>query len=605
MAKKKAPPARVEISNSFADAAAAEQRGTRILWRSQPGPQTEALLRKEFEIFMGGAKFGGKSYLGIGWLMAGNPEVPWEKATPIDVSYLNCPQYRALAIRRNLIDLESWVDEARLVYEPMGAEYKQNPDEFVFPSGAKIILGHLDTHDAAYKYFGQRIQRAFVDELTFIPDFKTYQLLMSCVRSTIPGVRAQMLLTGNPGGPGHSWVESRFINPLDEHGIPIPPQTPIIEESFNPFLKQKVQITRIFIPAKISDNKIGIEQDPLYYNRLAGMDEAEKKAYLYGDWSAFKGEYFKSFRPVHRGEEPTNACHVVSLQQRKLEPWWPRWIGMDWGYKHNSAAFWACQDPNGQIIIYRELVSPEVSAVEFGMAIAVASRDDIRGLEKKNMILHLGPDAWQQRDEPNTIAELITSGIQRMYGYSAAYIIEDDGMAPSQTGEVSIGVVKAPHARIMGWQYIRELMRWKTPDLPPGTITKTREILPKLLISDTCTRLIKAIPSASYAKDGEDVFKTDSPEDDILDGFRYLLAAHKFMQNTEPYQVFYARRMEAAEALHPEGMDGMMQFFVAQKIQQDFKGKDHNTPMMVNRSSSRRARFNRQEWATQRGISVQ
>jgi len=148
-----------------------QEQGERVLWSPQEGPQTATLFRQEFEIFYGGAKFSGKSYLGIGWLISGNQTVPIEKCTPIDISYVNCPQYRALAIRANLIDLESWIDEARRVYEPMGAQFKQNPDEFHFPSGAKIVLGHLDTSDAAYKYFGQVIHRVFVDELTFIPDF--------------------------------------------------------------------------------------------------------------------------------------------------------------------------------------------------------------------------------------------------------------------------------------------------------------------------------------------------------------------------------------------------------------------------------------------------
>jgi len=78
------------------------------------------------------------------------------------------------------------------------------------------------------------------------------------------------------------------------------------------------------------------------------------------------------------------------------------------------------------------------------------------------------------------------------------------------------------------------------------------------------------------------------------------------MQHTEPYQVFHARRMEDVQARHPEGMDGITQFFVEQKIQQDFQGQQHNQPLMIHRASSRRGKmFNRQEWASQRGLPVQ
>jgi len=503
--------------------ASQEEREKTIIWEPQAGPQTIALLREEFEIFVGGSKGGGKSYLGIGWLISGNPSVPIDKCTPIDISYINCPDYRALAIRANLIDLESWREEAMAVYGKMGAEFKHNPDEIVFPSGAKIILGHLDNSDAVYKYFGQVVHRVFLDELTFVPDFKIYQKLMSCLRSAIKGIRPQMLLTGNPGGPGHSWVQSRFITPVDEKGNRIPPLTPIVDKSFNPFLKRYVEISRIYIPARIGDNKKLVQMDPMYYSRLMGMDEAERKAYIDGDWDAFLGTYFTSFRGIHKEGEPDNACHVVSLKDknalhyRELQAWWPRWIGVDWGYKHCSSALWGCQDPNGQAIIYRELIGSEISAFELGMSIALATMDDFKGLERKNILLFLSPDAFSKRDETNTIAELITSGIQRVLGPATTYILKADEENGNRGGSISIGVTPAQNARIIGWQHMRELMRWKQTTVSGAGFTMKDEILPRLLISDECKRLIQAIPSATYAKDGEDVLKTTAADDDILD----------------------------------------------------------------------------------------
>jgi hypothetical protein len=593
MAKKKVAASKVSIGQSIRDIPG--QQMERVLWAPQEGPQTQALLRQEFELLLGGAKGGGKSACGIGWLVSGNPTVPSSKTTPIDISYVNCPDYRALALRKNLIDLNSWIDEARRVWGPMGAEFKQNPDMFEFPSGAKIILGHLDSADSVYKYFGNVVHRIFLDELTFIPDYKTYNMLKSCVRSTVSGIRPQLLLTANPGGKGHAWVRARFIDPIDESGKRIPPLTPMIERSFNPFLKQWTQTSRIYIPARLADNKILLQNDPTYYDRLNLMDEQERKAYLYGDWSAFEGEVFTSFRAEHKEGEPDNACHVIT--PRKLEPWWPRWIGGDWGYGHSSAIFWACQDPNGQVIIYRELVAKEVGSVELGMAIAHASLPDIKGLEKKNMVFYLSPDTWAKRDEPNSIAEMVTVGIQRILGASAGYLMEEDRPASPVVGTPSIGVTKAYHARVLGWQYMRELMRWReVPELV--SLTSGREKLPKLQIFDTCTRLIRAIPTATYDKDGEDVLKTKSAEDDVLDGARYCLVAHKFMTNREPYHVFHARRMDIAQERHPEGLDGMSEFFVSQKAMEDYNKSSSTTPMRLSRSSSRRFKlFDREKFA--------
>lgn len=948
-AKKKAQASQIAIGRSLNDIPG--QQRERVLWAPQEGPQTEALLRQEFEILLGGAKGGGKSQAGIGWLVSGNPTfIPSRGQTPIDISYVNCADYRALALRKNLIDLSSWIDEARRVWEPMGAVFRQNPDMFEFPSGAKIILGHLDSADSVFKYFGNVVHRVFLDELTFIPDYKTFNMLKSCVRTTIPGIRAQLLLTANPGGPGHcvpygevltpnrgwieiqniaigdavftikptgemvessvdqihaqmyegplnliearglhvcctpehkiartggtrwnnhqaftlaalndfpgqasilrsaswngkaigefevpyyhtrqvrleqpkrlsgklfaalfgwfvsegytierdkmfgiaqskesgrnqirellkecgfdfnetptgftvyspswwsffrqfgkvhykfipafiknatqdelaclfaammagdgsqrsedyggqyytssrkladdfcevalklgyivycterqrdpveilgkqmrsrqkcyeisfkktvsggteiltgnhrysvftntkrksdikfvdyrgpvycigvpethtfiirqngcvwvsgnSWVKARFIRPIDEAGKVIPPMTPMVERSFNPFLRQWTEQTRIYIPARLADNKILLETDPTYYDRLNLMDEQERRAYLHGDWSAFEGEVFTSFRAEHKEGEPDHACHVI--KPYKLEPWWPRWIGGDWGYGHASAIFWACQDPNGQVIIYRELVAKEVGSVELGMAIAHASLPDIKGLEKRNIVFYLAPDCWQKRDEPNSIAEMVTVGIQRILGASAGYLMDEDDQSSPTVTTPSIGVRKAYNPRVMGWQYMRELMRWK--EVPELLRLDTKlEKLPKLQIFDNCVRLIRAIPTATYDKDGEDVLKTKAAEDDVLDGIRYTLMAHKFMTNKEPFHVFHARRMDIAQERHPEGMDGISEFFVSQKALQDYNKSTVGAPIALPRASSRRFKiFDREKWA--------
>ena len=52
-------------------------------------------------------------------------------------------------------------------------------------------------------------------------------------------------------------------------------------------------------------------------------------------------------------------------------------------------------------------------------------------------------------------------------------------------------------------------------------------VLPKLQIDMVCKLLRKAIPTAIYLDDGEDVQKVSTDTDDALDAARYTLAAHK------------------------------------------------------------------------------
>ena len=72
-------------------------------------------------------------------------------------------------------------------------------------------MGHLDDDRAVEKYFGNVVHRAAVDELTFIDSLSNYTKLLSCVRSNVKGLKPQLLLTGNPGGPGSAWVLDRFV----------------------------------------------------------------------------------------------------------------------------------------------------------------------------------------------------------------------------------------------------------------------------------------------------------------------------------------------------------------------------------------------------------
>jgi hypothetical protein len=58
------------------------------------------------------------------------------------------PRYRALVLRRNADDLKDWIDRARELYAPTGAQFVGNPVEIRFPSGALIRTNHLKDQNA-------------------------------------------------------------------------------------------------------------------------------------------------------------------------------------------------------------------------------------------------------------------------------------------------------------------------------------------------------------------------------------------------------------------------------------------------------------------------
>src|SRR5262249_36778197 len=154
-------------------------------------------------------------------------------------------------------------------------------------------------------------QRWLLEEATLVPEFKSYLMVRSCVRSVYPEMHAQIFLTANPGGPGHSWVRDRFVKPKDKDGNIIEPKTTITERiPTNP----PVDITRIYTPSKLKDNP-ALDADPFYQANLMGLPEAERRAYLDGDWDALSGVYFSEFRLHPLIGEPPEARHVIAAKQ--------------------------------------------------------------------------------------------------------------------------------------------------------------------------------------------------------------------------------------------------------------------------------------------------
>jgi hypothetical protein len=282
-------------------------------WKPHPR-QEVALRRREFEVLYGGARGGGKTDAGLVWLT-------WDTENP---------KYRALVIRKNADDLSDWLDRANVMYNGQGVEIIGKPAIIKFPSGAVIRTGHLKDDQAYTKYQGHEYHRMLIEELTQIPDVERYLKLISSCRSTVPGLKAQIFATCNPGGIGHAWVKERFV---DEG------------KWGEPFKDDKTGRTRIFIPAKVDDNPTLMTNDPSYVDFLNGLPDNLRKAWRDGDWDVFAGQFFPEFiRDVH------------VIRPIEIPSSWRRVRGLDYGYTAPSACIWGAVDYDDNIYIYRELL---------------------------------------------------------------------------------------------------------------------------------------------------------------------------------------------------------------------------------------------------------
>ena len=548
----------------------------------QPGQQSELMYRYEFETLIAGEKGSGKSIASIVWMVRGNLDVPDKEKSQTDILYINNPLYRGAVIRRNIDDLNEWVENAKRVYgtegDLLGATYTKQPREFTWASGAKIILLHMGDSDSYQRVTGQSITRLFWDEITFEPSLDVYEKVYSSIRSTHKDLRAQILLACNPEGPGLPWVKERFVRFADKSGRIYKPGEVMDVAIYNPITKTAQSVKRLFLHWRLGQNKILLENDPMYAARLASIsNESLRKAYLEGDFDAAGGKFF-AFRRQRSEGEPENACHVYDASKVVIQPWWPRLIGLDWGYSHWFCAIKIAMSPDGRVWAIDELAHKGVGSRDLGAMLGRWCQSDMAGLKSCGVApvipIFLSPDAIEQRrDDFGTTAENIRDGINMVYGAGASEImsgddtgIDDFTLRKLMQTESKMPLRRASNRRHVGWDRIRELMNWTQiaePDLRQydneyamrlavekdaheyfryqQQFIKPPEALPKLQVSSRLRYLPDALEAAvSSPTDLEDIAppKRGNKDivqlhDDVLDAFRYgAMATNLYTQNT-------------------------------------------------------------------------
>lgn len=642
------------------------------------GPQATALTQLAYEILFGGEKGGGKTAAMTVWMVSGNPHLPdyMKDGTPIPVnqSYVYHPSYRGLVLRRNVKDLRAWIGEASKVYAMLGGEFVDG--EFRFPSGAIIWTGHLEDESSYEKYQGTpELHRVAIEEVCQIPSFELYMQVVSCIRSKTEGLRPQIFLTANPIGPGLGWVADRFVRVLDEKGKRVEPGTRIVEKVTNPITQEVGEIDRVFIRAGLRDNPFLLADKTYVYN-LARLPEKLRKAYLEGDWDALSGQYFDQWRPSGpMVGEPENANHVIGPRNTnlrkhekglsvpewerypELREWWPRSIGGDIGYAHDSAFIFGARNPdNERIHVYKELVFQLTGYETIGVDLGRSVYPELVQLPSGTMTLWLARDAFQHRGDDQgikSIVELLMRGLSQVLGEDAVHCPdieiekrrEHEGMPRSgrpfdvdenfwkdfekweeevrQRRRVGITILKCNSNRVLGWSYMRDALNWVPPAAPGGgkfdydvyqklfrdaSVEKAVEYLqaaqpshveyPMLQVwEEACPKLISAIPSAVHdEKNPEDVDKTHFDGMDELDALRYmLLGLESGVGIEEPFAEWKAKTIRDWERRNPDAGAGDRRW-LDYYIEDQEAEQYGGESFSLERSSRARGREARQAW---------
>jgi len=317
--------------------------------------QKEFLLSKAKYTAYGGARGGGKS---------------WALRYKLLLLCLRYAGIRTVIIRRTFPELrENHVGALYELAVKTGlAEYSETHKVFKFINGSQIKLGYLDSESDLLQYQGLEFDVIALDEATQIGE-RAFAVLAASLRGANDFPK-RMYLTCNPGGVGHGWVKRLFIDRAFREG-----ENP---EDYR------------FIPALVYDNDALMESNPDYVKQLEMLPNELRKAWLFGEWDVFAGQFFTEFdERVHSAKLtlPKNAEHYCAL---------------DYGLDMLAALFIAV-DEKGRAYVYDEIY-------ESGLIVSEAAKK-IREKCTQNMVFIAPADLWsRQKDSGKSIAELFAEG---------------------------------------------------------------------------------------------------------------------------------------------------------------------------------------------------
>lgn len=442
----------------------------RYNYTPHPGPQTRAHEVAADEVFYGGAAGGGKSR--------------WARAMAV-LHCLRFPGIKVIIFRRTFPDLRRSVEEPMRAELPRAlASYNKQDHTFTFANGSRLELAYLAKRDDVENYQGAEYQLVVFEELTHFTEDQ-YLYLKSRLRAAgrvrdmleQAGLRPRMIATGNPGGVGHLWVKARFVDPAPP-GVVF--QTRPTAEEPNPG-------TRVYIPARATDNP---SLDAGYLERLDALPPERRAALRDGDWDVLAGVRFASWR---------RGVHVIDPSELPLSPGEGlRAVGVDYGSSAPFAALWGCKLADDLVVVYRELYVKGLTPRQQAEAIRAAEAEDERIPGARPLPIALDPSTWARAaDRP---LATIRDGLPPVGSIARAY----HDVFPGQ-------VVKAWNDRVAGWTLVDEHLRVRGDGLP------------RLLVYNTCTNLIRTLPA--LPRDRVRVEDVDTKaEDHAADALRYLLA---------------------------------------------------------------------------------
>ena len=431
-----------------------------VVFKPNPGPQTDFLSASEREVLYGGAAGGGKSYA-----MLADP-----------LHGLNDPNFSGLLVRHTTEELRELIQKSQELYPKAvpGIKWSERKSQWISPRGGRLWMSYLDKDMDVTRYQGQAFNWIGFDELTQWPTPYAWDYMRSRLRSAhSSNLGLYMRGTTNPGGAGHQWVKKMFIDPAPsgeafwatniETGDTITFPRGHSKEG-QPLFKRR------FIPASLFDNPYLADTGD-YEAMLLSLPEHQRKQLLEGNWDINDGAAFPEFN---------RRIHVV--EPIDIPDSWPKFRACDYGYGSYTGVLWFAVAPTEQLVVYRELYCSKVTAFDLADMVLEAEAND--GTIRYGV---LDSSLWHKRgDTGPSLAE-------QMNMKGCRWRPSDRSRGSRVAGKNEI------HRRLQVDEFTEE---------------------PRLVFFSTCTNTIAQIPSIPLDKKNPEDVDTNA-EDHLYDALRY------------------------------------------------------------------------------------
>lgn len=450
---------------------------TEYVWRPQAGPQKALVDCPHPVVFFGGARGGGKTDGVLGkWALK-------------DKKYGE--HFNAIMFRRTTVSAEDAVERSRQIYGPLGGKFNASKLIWRMPNGGRVAFAYLDKVSDADEYQGRNVTDVWVEEAGQYVSPAPIDRLFAVLRSA-QGVPTQLILTANPGGPGQHWIRERFKL------WPFPAKPTVVTVTSEVGATYQAAV----VPSRIADNKVLLQSDPTYLDRLRMVGSKELvKAWLEGDWSAIEGAFFDEF------EETRHVLEPFAVPED-----WTRFRSGDWGSAAPfSIGWWAivpddfeCQGrviPRHAIIRYREWYGMKEGKPNVGVKMTAGEvATGIAAKESGEKIQYgvLDPAAWASDGGPSIAERMIGKGVSWR---------KADNKRVSQKGALG------------GWDQLRARLKGDGDGRP------------MIYFFSTCRDTIRTLPVLQHDPDKPEDLDTDA-EDHAADEVRYACMSRPYIKKT-------------------------------------------------------------------------